>query len=441
MASEQFSYVRNWQTGLEDGGGWWQSFDLPDGRHIEGVDSIERMTNRINQYPIPKDLKGARVLDIGTWDGWFAFEMERRGADVVAIDCWDNPKFHEIHAILNSRAEHKIMDIYDLTPATVGRFDIVLFMGVLYHLKHPLLALERVCALTTNFAAVDSFVLQEKLRAGEPVPKRPMMEFYENEEFGGQADNWCAPNLPCLMAMCRTAGFARVEHRATLKHSASIACYRKWESVQKTSGPAPELLAPWHHFNFGLNFQTRADDYVVAPFRVQREVSIDDVFPEVGGYGVKPLTLVKYDDDIWRTRFKLPPGLTPGWHDVTLRIRNSPPSNARRIAVDFPEAGPAKIAGVTDGKTWERSVLNIANGNVLSAWVIGLPENADTVNVCVLLNGRRMLVEYVDPEERGKQTPDGVERQINIQVPPGTPAGEMQLEINRSEPVTIRIVR
>src|SRR6185312_6434904 len=113
--------------------------------------------NRINRYPIPQDLKGARVLDIGTWDGWFAFEMERRGAEVVAIDCWDNPKFHEIHQVLGSRAEHRVMDVYDLTPATVGRFDIVLFMGVLYHLKHPLRALERVFALTTGRAAIAAF--------------------------------------------------------------------------------------------------------------------------------------------------------------------------------------------------------------------------------------------------------------------------------------------
>src|SRR5580658_1664325 len=164
MATEDFSYVRCWQRGLELSG-WWHSFELPDGRHIKGVDSIAAMTRRIAQFPIPEDLRGARVLDIGAWDGWFTFEMERRGADVLGVDCWDNPRFHEIHATLRSKAEYKIMDVYDLTPASVGRFDIVLFMGVLYHLKHPLLALERVCALATDFAAVDSFVLQETLRA------------------------------------------------------------------------------------------------------------------------------------------------------------------------------------------------------------------------------------------------------------------------------------
>ena len=116
---------------------------------------------------------------------WFTFEDgAARRADVMAVDCWDNPRFHEMHAILNSKAEHRVMDIYDMTPATIGRFDIVLFMGVLYHLKHPLLALERVCALTTDFAAV-RFVrsLQEKLRGGEKVPDRPMIEFYEQRRI------------------------------------------------------------------------------------------------------------------------------------------------------------------------------------------------------------------------------------------------------------------
>src|SRR5439155_23813211 len=170
-----------------------------------GVNTLESLKNRIGQFPIPEDLRGKRVLDIGTWDGWFAFEMERRGADVVAIDCWENPLFHEMHARLQSKVEYHELDIFDLTPERIGRFDIVLFMGVLYHLKHPLLSLERVCALTTDLAAVDSFILREQHRPGENVERRPVMEFYETSEMGGQTDNWVAPSLSCLMAFCRTA--------------------------------------------------------------------------------------------------------------------------------------------------------------------------------------------------------------------------------------------
>src|ERR1043166_4014807 len=101
MANEYFSYVRTWQSGLETLG-WWHSFELPDGRRIKGIDSIEAMTRRISKYPIPQDLKGARVLDIGAWDGWFTFEMERRGADVVAVDSARQETFFEAKKLLNS---------------------------------------------------------------------------------------------------------------------------------------------------------------------------------------------------------------------------------------------------------------------------------------------------------------------------------------------------
>jgi len=60
------------------------------------------------------------VLDIGAWDGWFSFEMERRGAEVLAIDNWDNPRFHEARRLLNSRVEYRQMDVFDLTPAVAA---------------------------------------------------------------------------------------------------------------------------------------------------------------------------------------------------------------------------------------------------------------------------------------------------------------------------------
>ena len=109
--------------------------------------------------------------------------MERRGADVLAVDCWDNPRFRGIHKLLNSRVDYRRFDMYDLTPERIGKFDIVLFMGVLYHLKHPLLALERVCALATGFAAVESFILREEHRPGAGVSDRPVIEFYDTDEL------------------------------------------------------------------------------------------------------------------------------------------------------------------------------------------------------------------------------------------------------------------
>src|SRR5262249_20162327 len=159
------------------------------------------------------------------------------------IDCWDNPRFREMHAMLNSHVDYRQLDMYELTPEQLGKFDIVLFMGVLYHLKHPLLALERVCALTTDFAAVESFILREEHRPGASAAERTFMEFYETDELGGQTDNWHGPTLPCLLALCRTAGFARVEPQRVFEYSACVACHRHWMLPGRSSERGPVLCA------------------------------------------------------------------------------------------------------------------------------------------------------------------------------------------------------
>jgi tRNA (mo5U34)-methyltransferase len=439
MASQSFAYVRDWKDEYEESG-WWHSFDLPDGRQIKGVCSVEGLRNRIEQFPIPADLTGKRVLDIGAWDGWYSFEMERRGGEVMAVDCWDNPRFHEVRTALKSHVEYRQMDVYDLTPDTVGRFDIVLFMGVLYHLKHPLLALERICAITTDMAAVDSFILREQHRPGENVEERPVMEFYETDEFGGQTDNWCGLSLPCMMAMCRTAGFARVEHRATLEHGASIACSRHWEpQFEEAVIPAPQLIDACHHTNFGINFQTRSDDYVAAAFRTDAaKPAIADVKPEVGGFGVRPISVSSRGERLYVAKFKLPPGLPAGWHDVTITLSGSAPSNPIPVAVDVPVTrSPVHIAGVRDAIAWEQNVLNLNQGNILALWVTGLPRNTDRANLRATLNGKKLVVLFVGPD-------CGIAiRQVNVQIPSVVPPGVAGLRIhtgpNESEPVSVDV--
>jgi tRNA (mo5U34)-methyltransferase len=197
--------------------GYYHSIELPDGGVIPGIQSLETQRARIAQFPIPEDLRGKRVLDIGAWDGWFSFEMERRGASVVAVDATKRTRFLEAKAMLDSKAEHVVADICYLTPRDIGYFDIVLFFGVLYHLKHPMLALERVCELTTDLACIESFVTDE-----QPFGTVPTMEFYEGTQLAGQFDNWVGPNISCLMAMSRTAGFARVDFKSVMDGRAHV---------------------------------------------------------------------------------------------------------------------------------------------------------------------------------------------------------------------------
>jgi tRNA (mo5U34)-methyltransferase len=91
----------------------------------------------------------------------------------------------------------------DITPHRVGTFDVVLFLGVLYHMRHPLLALERVASLTTEQLIVQTQIDMLGIR-------RPAMAFYEGSECNGDPTNWCGPNPAAVLAMLRTVGFTRL---------------------------------------------------------------------------------------------------------------------------------------------------------------------------------------------------------------------------------------
>ena len=386
-------YGVKWHRQLQETG-WWHSFELPDGRIVAGVNSVESLKNRISQFPIPGDLSGKRVLDIGAWDGWFSFEMERRGADVIAIDCFDNPRFREMHSIYNSRVDYRQMDVMDVTPNVLGRFDVVLFLGVLYHLKHPLMALERVCAVAADLVAIDSYVLRDDFDSDAQA----VLHFYETNEMEGQTDNWCAPNLACLMAMCRTAGFARVEFRNVLPYSACVACYRRW-GPKVQDGPHVELLTAVNALDGGINFQAERDAYLACGFRAEeRSPRVKNVQPAVSGFGVRPISVTNVGDGLWQANFKLPPGLSPGWHEVDIAVGDGPSSSGCRIAIDvpLPECKP-EIEGVRDATTAADHTLDLRAGRMVSLWCSGLPNNADRNNVRVLLNRASCRVDFVAP--------------------------------------------
>lgn len=397
---------RNWGKELAEKR-WYHSVELGDGSVTDGLISIERLRQRVACMPIAEDLRGKRVLDIGAWDGWFSFEMERRGAEVVAVDCIEVENFLVAHESRGSKVEYRILDVMEMTPRELGHFDIVLFLGVLYHLKHPMLALEKVCELTRDLAIVESYVVEDP----GAVPGYPRMEFYEHDELGEQLDNWVGPSAECLLAMCRTAGFARVELRDITDERGTVACYRKWQETTGTaSRPAPALNGALHNRNYGAHFYSNRDEYVscwfigggVAPTR-------DSVYPEVGGFGSRPIDVRRFDEQQWMATFKLPPGLAPGWHDVRVRTEGSSWSNAARIAVDVPAVaeGPLRIASAADGRTW--ASREVSSG-FLSLWVTGLPDSADRGNARVLVDGRAQIMLFVgEPDENGA-------RQVNATI-------------------------
>ncbi len=153
------------------------------------------------------------MLDVGAWDGFFSFEAERRGAErVLATDsfCWGGggwgtkDGFDLARRALDSKVEDHEIDVLDLSPETVGTFDVVLMLGILYHMKHPLLALEKVRSVTKERLIMSTFVDMTWW------PK-PAAAFYEGSEANRDPTNWWGPNPAAVVGMLRAAGFERVE--------------------------------------------------------------------------------------------------------------------------------------------------------------------------------------------------------------------------------------
>jgi hypothetical protein len=136
-------------------------------------------------------------------------------------------------------------------------------------------------------------------------------------------------------------------------------------------------------------------------------------------------------ENVWQTNFKLPPGLTAGWHEVRMRIGGSRPGSAQRIAVDVPLAvREIQILGVSDGTTWAKDQLDLSRGDVLSFWASGLPENVDSANLSVRLDGKRLTVTYIEAV-------DGA-RQINVKVPTDFPGGPAAISVSVGQSGTAR---
>jgi tRNA (mo5U34)-methyltransferase len=400
--------------------GWYHSFELPDGTRIEGFNKLDWLRKRYERFPIPADLAGKRVLDIGAWDGWFSFEAERHGAEVTAIDCVEVANFLELQRRLASRVSYRIVDFYELPEAGLGVFDIVFCLGILYHLKHPLLALEIVCGLTTETAIVESFVIDPDTWQ-DHQDEVPTMEFYETDELGNQLDNWIGPSVSCLMEMCRAAGFARVELLHTTGMHAGVACHRQWEPIPaEAKRPAPELLAVANNRTLGLNFSARKEEYISCWFRAAEPVvTRGQLRLEVGGFGVPALYVRPGEDGVWMANFRLPPGLRSGWSAVRLRLADSPFGHATlRLAVDLPlRVERLVLNGACDGTNWNDREVKAGDGGFISCWVIGLPENCDRANTGVYLEETKLRVEYIsEPDAAGM-------RQINAALPAGTRKG------------------
>ncbi len=223
---------------------WWHSIDLGNGVVTAGAKSRELLAAEWDNCRVP-DLNGKTLLDIGAWDGFFSFEAERRGAIVTALDYFEwatdtaakmrywrecqqqgvSPKpyqevpglwqpdrlpgkhgFDTARRILKSRVVDVVADFTTVDLGRLGTFDVVFFFGVLYHLREPFAAIERLAQVTRQLAIIET----EAFAYSDPSESRPLFEFYPGAELNADPTNWWAPNLEGLVGLCRAAGFAKV---------------------------------------------------------------------------------------------------------------------------------------------------------------------------------------------------------------------------------------
>ena len=173
-----------------------------------------RFERRLRLLRLPEDLTGQTVLDIGAWHGYFSFECERRGAErVLAVDnyAWKKFGMNEFLAAkerLGSRVEHQTVDAHDLDAADIGQFDLVLMLGVFYHLRNPLAALEQIRQVTRRRLICETHVLLPFVHERYPlIPFFPGDEHTEEKRY-----EMCAmPTLEGLRQILIAAGYDDVE--------------------------------------------------------------------------------------------------------------------------------------------------------------------------------------------------------------------------------------
>ncbi|MBK6008952.1 TIGR04290 family methyltransferase [Ramlibacter ginsenosidimutans] len=257
MASEQEQLQRE----IDALGPWFHNLHLPGGvqtapDHFIGGDFPRFKWEQI-RGSIPQDLTGWRVLDVGCNAGFYSFELARRGASVLAIDMeplyltqarWAAKQFG-----LQDRVEFREMQVYEFA-RTGEQFDLVWFMGVFYHLRYPLLALDILAQRTKRM-----MVFQTLAMPGEevypdtqdhPITEReplldagwPKMAFIEHK-FSGDRTNWWVPNHAGIEAMLRSSGLQVVGRPAgeiyVCTPSPETAAW-KWDTqLQAVVGAAP----------------------------------------------------------------------------------------------------------------------------------------------------------------------------------------------------------
>ena len=194
---------------------WFHSMELRPGVVTEGAKSAELLAAEAEAVLGPLDLAGRSVLDIGAWNGFFSFEAKRRGAGrVVASDsfAWRHPAYRGRETVELAARELGLEvglleeDVMRLNREEHGVFDVVLLLGVFYHLINPIAPLMRI-----RHMALEALLIETHLDATEL--DRPAMIFYPGATLANDPTNWWGPNPLLLHELLRELGFRQVLYR------------------------------------------------------------------------------------------------------------------------------------------------------------------------------------------------------------------------------------
>jgi len=192
---------------------WEYEFKLESGITTPGRKKLGSKFKKI-QTLLPNDLTGKSVIDIGAWDGVFSFEAEKRGANVTAIDKQPMTEgFKFLHRILNSNVRYKQQAIEDFCIHAQPAFDIVLCLGVLYHVENPIIVLRKVYNLVNDngFALIETTQINND-NLGLNQSKRPFYTFRTKlHPHNGKKETHWDTNFAGLKILLKFVGFKNIE--------------------------------------------------------------------------------------------------------------------------------------------------------------------------------------------------------------------------------------
>jgi tRNA (mo5U34)-methyltransferase len=232
------------QAAVNEVGFWWHSIDVGQGVVTPGAKTQSVITDELQSLRLP-DLTGKSVLDIGAYDGFYSFAAERmNAARVLALDrfarsidlagaaryrleCkakgiqpqpvestphWQphalpgKRGFDTAHRLLRSNVEVRVDEFMAMDGSALGTFDVVFYLGVLYHMQDPLGSLKRLASVTRELAVIETHAI-----AVPGYDHLELCEFYSGSQLNRDPSNWWGPNIKAIVGMCRAAGFSRVE--------------------------------------------------------------------------------------------------------------------------------------------------------------------------------------------------------------------------------------